>query len=240
MSDEAAAILAAMTSLLGLAVFAAVYLFSAFVLYRIGRKFKKGTFWEYCIPIYNSVLICRCAGITPWHLIWLFIPLANIVFIVYLWGAVAQRLGHNFWIFGLGIFLFAIPILILAFDGSMPAQPASAVVQTVAGPTIYCLSGEFAGNRVPLNAEGVIIGRSPNKANLILSSLDISAMHARVWCDREGRVWVQDMSSSNGTYYSRAGDGAGHPEWVEVKTPVALASGSHVRLGDNIAEFVVS
>jgi hypothetical protein len=218
-----------------LLVIAAFYLFSAYVHHRIGLKFGIGTFGEYCIPVYNLVLLSRCAGISPWNLLWLLVPLANLGFAVYLWGNLARKLGHNFWLYGLGIFLFGIPVLILAFDDS---RPASKTV-TAGGPSIYCISGEYAGSRLPLGGEGIIIGRSAGKANLVLSSLEISAMHARLWSDRDGRVWVQDMSSSNGTFYSRAGTGEA-PQWQEVKGPTTLASGAHVRLGDNAVEFVVS
>ena len=239
MTEDSTSAFSAIGFLLALFFIAAVWLLSAYILFRVGKKFGVGSFWEYLIPIYNNVLICRCAAISPLNVIWLFVPIANLIFLVYLWGSVAQRLGHNFWIFGLGIFILGIPVWILAFDNSKPVTEQQAPVTE--GPTIYCLSGEFAGNRVPLTAGGIIIGRNPSKANLVLSSLDISAMHARVWCDRENRVWVQDMSSSNGTFYSKVGTGTDSaPEWVEVKGPVALAAGSHLRLGDNVAEFVVS
>lgn len=225
----------AITILLGITIAVAAWLLSGYVLYRIGSKFGIGSFWDFCIPIYNSILICRCAGISPWNLLWFLVPIANIVFPVFLWGKVAERLGHNFWAYGLGIYLFAIPIFILAFDESKP----KASQFELTGPTIYCVSGEFSGNQMAIGPEGVIIGRSPSKANLILSSLDVSAMHARVWSDREGRVWVQDMSSANGTFYSKIGTG-NPPEWLEVKSPIVLTSGSHFRVGDNAAEFVIS
>jgi hypothetical protein len=212
-----------------------LWLLSSYILYRVGKKFGIGTFWDYCIPIYNSVLLCRCARISPWNLLWILVPVGNIVFPVVLWGKIAERLKHDFWVYGLGIYIFAIPVLILAFDDSKPESEQVAVT----GPTMYCVSGEFAGNHMPIGPDGIIIGRSPSKANLVLSSLEVSAMHARVWSDREGRIWVQDMSSSNGTFYSKMGTGKA-PEWVEVKGPVALTSGAHVRVGDNAAEFVIS
>jgi hypothetical protein len=216
---------------------AAVYLFSAYVSYRIGVKFKIGTFGEYCIPVYNVVLLCQCAAISPWNLLWLLVPVANVGFAVYLWGTLARRLGHDFWLYGVGIFLFGIPILILAFDDSQPADPPSTA--PVAGPSIYCIEGEFAGNKLALGSEGVIIGRSTERANLVLASLEVSSMHARVWADRSGGVWVQDMGSSNGTFFSKSDPSGQPPEWVEVKGPTLLPSGTHFRIGDSAAEFVV-
>lgn len=216
---------------------AAGYVLGAYVLFRIGSKFGIGTFGEYCIPVYNYILLCRSIEISPWLLLWLLVPLANLGFLVYLWGSLAKKLGHDFWLYGLGILLFGIPAFILAFDSSKPAVAEKTV--TFSEPSIYCVSGEFAGNRLPVGSGGVIIGRSPAKSNLVLSSLEISAMHARVWSDRDGRVWLQDMSSSNGTYYSKPGN-EGAPDWIEVTAPVALDSGTHIRLGDDAVEFVVS
>lgn len=42
---------------------------------------------------------------------------------VYLWGKIAERLGKNFWLWGiLTPVLLGLPVLILAFDGSMPSR----------------------------------------------------------------------------------------------------------------------
>jgi hypothetical protein len=247
--------------LLLMVVSGAAYVFGAYVLYRIGRKFGIGSFGEYCIPIYNNVLLCRCAGINPWLLLWLLVPLANLGFTVYLWGTLAARLGRDFWLYGIGILLFGIPALILAFDDSRPVKgkewadtAALSLDPTVAppgagmslnpratapAPSILCTAGEFSGSRVPIGLGGLVIGRSAEKANVVLSSHEISAAHVKVWSDPEGRVWVEDMSSSNGTYYCRPQPGQA-PEWVQIQRPVALASGTRFRLGDDVAEFMVS
>jgi FHA domain/Family of unknown function (DUF5684) len=212
------------------------YVFGVYVLYRIGRKFGVGSFADYCIPVYNYVLLCRCAGISPGLLLWLVVPLADLGFIVYFWGTLAKKLGHEFWLFGLGIFVFGIPALILAFDESKPAGGGTTV--TLAKPSIYCLSGEFSGNRLPVELTGMIMGRSAESSNLVLSSIEISARHARVWADPEGRVWIEDLKSSNGTYYCQPREGE-MPEWIEVTEPVALAVGAHFCLGDSTVEFEV-
>lgn len=260
---------------------AAGYVFGAYVLFRIGRKFGIGSFGEYCVPIYNYVLLCRCAAVSPWMLLLLFVPLANIGFTVYLWGTIARKLDRDFWLFGLGALLLGISVLVLAFDDSRPAgrpdtlprQPATAphtagmppqrpsvgpgqaaapqrgtVAVNARGiaprpahalePAIYCTAGEFSGNRVPVGTDGIVIGRNPRAAQLVLSSHEISAAHARLWADLEGRVWIQDMDSLNGTYYCQS-EGE-PPDWLEVKQPTLLARGARVRLGDGAAEFTVS
>ena len=43
-----------------------IYLFSAYVMYRIGDKFHIGSYVEFLFPVYNVMLLCDCAGITRW------------------------------------------------------------------------------------------------------------------------------------------------------------------------------
>ena len=128
----------------------AVFLAITYVLSRIGRKFGVGTFWSFLIPIYNIFLLCDCAQISRWFSIGIFfpalvllitttlgfllmgplifhfnlsIPLVIFATNMYLWGRIAERLGKNFWIWGLCVPLFCgLPILVLAFDDSMPVE----------------------------------------------------------------------------------------------------------------------
>jgi len=225
-----------------LVFFAAAYVFGCYIMFRIGQKFGIGTFGEYLIPIYGWVLICRCAGISAWNLLWYLLPPAGIVFSVYLFGTLAERLHHNFWAYGLSItFLSGLPLIILAFDDSMPARAEEKPKAVVAGSSIYCVAGEFAGNKLDIGSDGMIIGRNSAKANLVLSSLDVSGMHLRVWPDRSGAgIWVQDMASRNGSYYTTTYREGQPPQWIQLHEPTLLKSGTHFRLGDNAAEFVVS
>ena len=128
----------------------AVFLAITYVLSRIGRKFGVGTFWSFLIPIYNIFLLCDCAQIFRWFSIGIFFPalvllitttlgfllMGPLIFLfnlsiplvifatnMYLWGRIAERLGKNFWIWGLCVPLFCgLPILLLAFDDSMPVE----------------------------------------------------------------------------------------------------------------------
>lgn len=240
MNDYTAALTAVVFSTVFLAIFVPVfiglYLFVSWVHYRIGKKFGIGSFGEFCIPIYSWVLLCRCAGLSGWNVLWFFVPLANFVFAVFFWGTIAERLGHSFWGYGLCIFLFGIPVYILAFDSSSyVGEP----FQT--GPSVYCVSGEYAGNRVYVGNDGLVMGRNPSQAHLVLSSPEISGSHIRIWPDHgSGGLWIQDMQSLNGTYYSEAGQSGQPPRWAELREPTLLTAGTHFRLGDNVAEFMVS
>ena len=104
------------------------YLFFCFAQFKICEKFGVGSLFECCIPIYNMVLLCRCADISGWNALWLIavgIPGVNlivwVILTVVLWGRIAERMGRSFWQYGLGsAFLLGIPVLVLAFG---PARP---------------------------------------------------------------------------------------------------------------------
>ena len=133
--------------LLSLALCAAGYLFAAYVMFRVGEKFRVGRFRDYLVPVWNLALLCDCGGVTrlvaaglalPAPLFWIICAAgapslefyagralaALFVFCwVYLWGSVAERLGKNFWLWGAVCLIFGgIPVLFLAFDGSMPRR----------------------------------------------------------------------------------------------------------------------
>jgi type IV pilus assembly protein PilM len=106
-------------------VFIAIWFFISYTLYRIGKKFQIGSFWGYCVPIYNLYLICKCADVSLWNILGFFIPILNIYCCVNIWGSIAERLGKSYWLYGITTLLFGIPVLILAFDGSYPVGYAA-------------------------------------------------------------------------------------------------------------------
>ncbi len=107
----------------------AFYALITFVFYRIGKKFGVGKYWEWLIPIYNMVLLNRCAG-TPMYVVFPFIgamaltllmipmffvsfelalglssiaQILNLLSIISLFiiiGKVAERLGKSFILWG--------------------------------------------------------------------------------------------------------------------------------------------
>lgn len=122
-----------------------IYIFAAYVFSRLGEKFRIGSFLRFLIPFYNIALLCDCARISRWFTVAIVAPgiitaAMNIVSFyvfaevfssgaalvafaanVYLWGRIAERLGKNFWLWGIITpILLGLPVLIMAFDGSMP------------------------------------------------------------------------------------------------------------------------
>lgn len=125
-----------------IALFFGVYIFIAYVLWRVGRKCGIGSYIGYLVPFYNILLLCDCAKLSRWFSIGVIAPglvafLMHAAFILptsavqpaasaialaatmYIWGNIARRLGKNPWLWGiLTPILFGIPIFVMAFDNS--------------------------------------------------------------------------------------------------------------------------
>lgn len=233
-----------------------IYCAFCYVLSRVGRKFGIGSFGSFCVPIYNIVLLCRCAGISDWFVLVFLIPVVNLGGAVYLWGSIAKRLGKSFWLYGLGIGLIGIPVFFLAFDRSRTGAAQAWVYAVVSTPLdqvvkeaeylhttdtkvgLYFLNGELAGSSIQLPPEGIVIGRDPARTNLVIANPDISSMHVRIqpMSGNSGGVVVEDLGSTNGTYYKVNGD------WQSITYPLQLprATTTEIRFTDiDIANFEV-
>lgn len=103
---------------------------------------------------------------------------------------------------------------------------------------LHCVLGEFQGEDLELGNGEVIIGRNPVRVNVVLSSAKVSASHVRVRGDTNSLgAWVEDMNSTNGTYYREAG--GPNREWVSLSGRKLLPAGGRFRLGEDLAEFEV-
>jgi len=253
-----------------------LYLFICFVSFKIGEKFGVGTLFEYCIPIYNGVLLCHCADISGWNVLWLLLPgvffkgqlqlvatLITIIFSVVLWGRIAERMGRSFWQYGLGSALLGIPVLVLAFGSARPVAASSPAYQPWqpqpdnanqneplykpipaqgnqpiqrSSVSIYCLSGEFKGNTIPVTHTGVVMGRDPKQAQLVFSSNEVSRVHTRVFPDANNLhlLVINDLQSTNGSYILGHGD-----KWERINGSVVLSAGKRFRIAKGAAEFEV-
>lgn len=221
-----------------------VYWLSVYIMYRIGQKFRVGSMPGFSIPFYNSVLLCRCADISGWAVILMFVPYIGVVFPIWLYGAIAQRLGKNFWLYGLGS-LIVIPVLILAFDDSKPdpsiitVEPDildnSKIRQPLPPPepvpvVLHFLSGDFEGERITVPPEGIILGRNPAAANIVFPDGSVSGRHLRVTLSgHDGGKAIEDLNSTNGTFFSyspppvqwrrltgRLEETEGQPVWIRI------------------------
>jgi S1-C subfamily serine protease len=80
-------------------------------------------------------------------------------------------------------------------DGAVPSAHDS--------PTLYGVSGEYAGVELELSDEPVVIGRDPRVSQLVFSAdtAGVSGRHCSIWFDpAHQQVLVKDLWSSHGTF----------------------------------------
>ena len=121
-------------------------------------------------------------------------------------------------------------------NGSRPA--AQAVGE--GNPVLYLLSmnGTFERKMisVPYYPDSLRIGRQtnaktvPTPANGFFDSKVLSRQHAEIWADRNGKVWIRDVKSSNGTFVNGARLSAENRD----SEPHELQTQDHLELGIDI------
>jgi hypothetical protein len=97
----------------------------------------------------------------------------------------------------------------------LPARSPRPVTFTpkAAGP-------EFVIDRDKLDrGQALVIGRS-RSSDVVLEHESVSRRHARIWLDKAGVLWIEDLGSSAGTFVES-----------ERITKAAVAPGKHVRFG---------
>ena len=121
-------------------------------------------------------------------------------------------------------------------NGARPAaQPTGE-----GNPVLYLLSmnGTFERKTitVPYYPDSLRIGRQtnaktvPTPANGYFDSKVLSRQHAEVWADRNGKVWIRDVKSSNGTFVN----GARLSPENRDSEPHELQTQDHLELGIDI------
>ena len=121
-------------------------------------------------------------------------------------------------------------------NGARTAAPPTGEVL----PVLYLLSmnGTFERktSSVPHYPDSMRIGRQTNQktlptpANGYFDSKVLSRQHAEIWSDRNGKVWIRDIKSSNGTFVN----GARLSPENRDSEPHELQSQDHLELGIDI------
>jgi len=73
-------------------------------------------------------------------------------------------------------------------------------------------------------ADEVTVGRAAG-CGVALDDVTVSQLHARIF-RRDGRLWVEDLGSTNGTFVNR----------TKVTAPVALRRGDRLQVGNTVLE----
>ncbi|KAI1478204.1 hypothetical protein F4774DRAFT_411059 [Daldinia eschscholtzii] len=107
-------------------------------------------------------------------------------------------------------------------------------------PVLYLLSlnGTFERKTisVPFSPETLRIGRQtnaktvPTPINGFFDSKVLSRQHAEIWADRQGKIWIRDVKSSNGTFVN----GTRLSQENRESEPHELQTNDHLELGIDI------
>lgn len=103
------------------------------------------------------------------------------------------------------------------------------------------LTGEYSGNQIDLPDTGIIIGRDPQQAGLIVSSPEISRAHLRIMPDHNepDSILLEDLSSANGTFIQRS-NSLTSDYWEKItimRMPISQIN--KVMLAEHVIEFAI-
>lgn len=110
---------------------------------------------------------------------------------------------------------------------SAPARSAHVPGRRAGRPLkqLRVTAGPLAGTRITLGDQTILIGRADD-STLVLTDDFASSRHARL-TQREGRWYVEDLGSTNGTYLDQQ----------RVQGPLAVAPGQPIRIGTTVIEL---
>jgi hypothetical protein len=90
----------------------------------------------------------------------------------------------------------------MAIGGAQPA-PAGGIAPTAFGSlsigSLTCTRGQLAGQRFALTATGIIVGRQPGVAHVLVKDHRASGKHVWIGIDN-GRLVAIDQGTTNGTF----------------------------------------
>ena len=79
------------------AVMFLTYLAGAWCVQRIAGRLRVPHGWMAWVPFINLYLLCRLAGLRGWWVAGWLVPIANLLWLIWLWRRVLARLGRRRW-----------------------------------------------------------------------------------------------------------------------------------------------
>jgi pSer/pThr/pTyr-binding forkhead associated (FHA) protein len=93
---------------------------------------------------------------------------------------------------------------------------------------MICLKGPYAGQEFPIEEQGVVLGRDPETAGIVIDTSSVSRSHANIFLSPDGHVVLRDLHSTNGTFLIGGDDGK-----TRIQGDVILSDGQRFSLSAN-------
>ena len=74
------------------------YVYGGLTLMAIAQKLNVENAWLAWIPIGNLFLMAKCAGLSAWSALLLFVPFVGFFYIIYVYMKISERRGYNQWL----------------------------------------------------------------------------------------------------------------------------------------------
>src|SRR5690242_12067004 len=97
----------------------------------------------------------------------------------------------------------------------------------MAAPTLEVVAGPAAGRRLELG-DGFVIGRHEQGSGALGGDPELSRRHAQLSLLPDGRVLVEDLGSTNGTWVNGS----------RIPAPTLLAPGDQLALGGSVLQVL--
>ena len=225
--------------------FVLAWLIQTTVFWRLANRFAPGKWSDYFFPGYGAILLCRAVGVSPWCALGLWFLPTTLFFLLYIGGAAAERLGKSFWFYGVLSACGGLGLVLLALERSVgDPRPEQAHPLYVGAPRnhipmLVFVTGEHAGHDVKVPDTGLVIGSDPKWSQFICCAAGVANMHVKITPDQEypNTVVVEDLSSSQGTYYWDKK----HSDWRRIIWPVRfhLYQMARLRIGAAACELEI-
>jgi len=117
------------------------------------------------------------------------------------------------------------PVVSDAPTRAMPARAASGAAPAK-GAVLRVVEPKQSRGRTYSVGEEVTVGRAAGCGVSLEADTFVSQLHARLY-RRDGRLWVEDLGSTNGTYVNSK----------KLTSPVSLRRGDRVQIGRTVLEL---
>lgn len=123
-------------------------------------------------------------------------------FLVYVWIVKNNsEYGLEFVHVGVGTYLFIICGLgLIIFNVLLIMHQESSDAEETSIGRLIGLTGEYAGAKIPIGKEPIVIGRDQHCSNIILQNNQVSRQHCSIVYDANRKLYIVRDFSSNGTF----------------------------------------